>query len=372
MQLKKCKFCLVVLLTVICLLLMYYFHFFAKSQLLFTHAFYIPIVIASMFYKRVGILLSLFLGLCLILSQYYSGLGFTMGDFVRPLVFTLVAFTVTALSCRNRNYSVKLKQTQEYEELYNKLKITNNELNIAYKKLAENEKNLARSNADKDAFMRILAHDLRSPFNSLIGLSDSLLDNLEAMEMSEIKTHVSFISQMVNRTFVLLDDLLLWSRAKAGQLVFEPVNLNFNSLVADIIDEKNNQASLKSIKLINNVLPNTYLFADAHMLKTVVRNLVSNAIKFTKSNGIVEISAVKYNNECTVKIIDNGVGIDADSLVMLWDFGKTITTRGTNNEKGTGLGLVLCKEFVKKHNGKIWAESQPGIGSSFIFTIPQN
>ncbi|MEN8119031.1 MAG: PAS domain S-box protein [Bacteroidota bacterium] len=236
--------------------------------------------------------------------------------------------------------------------------------------LKKYSKELKQLNSDKDRFMQILAHDLKSPFNSIIGFSDLLLTNLHKYPVDEIEKQLTVINSISLKTFDLLNDLLLWSTSQSGNLPFNPEKLNFIDICINSIEEKKEQAYQKNITIKCLTNDTIYIQSDKNLLKTILRNLISNAIKFTHKNGRIDISAVNNEDATLVTVSDNGIGMSSEDISKLWNFAKPYTNEGTAKEKGTGLGLVLCKEFVEKHGGKIWAESKEGKGCSFKFTLP--
>ncbi len=229
---------------------------------------------------------------------------------------------------------------------------------------------LSKLNLDKDRFLSILAHDLRSPFNMLLGLSDLLLKNLDNYNAIKIEELLTLINMVSHQTFNLLEDLLLWSKSQSGKISFNPIKIDFNKICAEILSELSYQAEAKKIFINSLNSEKIILLADLNLLKTILRNLISNAIKFTNKNGQINVFAVKTESNAIITISDNGIGIEKENQNKLWDFSLPYTTPGTDSEKGTGLGLLLCKEFVEKHKGKIWVESELGRGSDFKFTIP--
>jgi PAS domain S-box-containing protein len=237
-------------------------------------------------------------------------------------------------------------------------------------KIKEYEKQLLQLSIDKDRFLSILGHDLRSPFTALLGLSDILKENIQEFDVEEIKNMAGDINKTAQNTFNLLEDLLKWARSQQGKIPFKPENMTFVDICMDVTEVLKPSANAKNITINYNVANGIKVFADIDMLKTVLRNLVSNAIKFTNNSGSIYISAKQSNSNITITVSDNGIGINPDNLAKLFDVGQVITTKGTEDEKGTGLGLLLCKEFVEKHSGKIWVESEVGKGSEFKFTLP--
>ena len=236
--------------------------------------------------------------------------------------------------------------------------------------LKESEKQLLRLNADKDRFISILGHDLRSPFTALIGLSDLLLENIRVYSTDETEVLLNHLKDASTDTFALLEDLLAWTSSQSGKLPFNPQILDFSDICKNILESINTNALSKNITIKISTIKNISIFADNNMLKTVLRNLVSNAIKFTNNSGTININAEENSENVTISVSDNGIGIMPDKLIKLFDISHRQTTKGTEQESGTGLGLILCKEFVEKHGGKIWVESEVGKGSDFKFTLP--
>jgi signal transduction histidine kinase len=225
-------------------------------------------------------------------------------------------------------------------------------------------------NSDKDLFISTLAHDLRSPFTVLLGLSDLLLENIRQYTLDEIENQVKILKNSAKDTFILLEDLLMWIRAQSGLISFKPQNLGLYQICKTIIDTFYSIAGKKDITIHNEIPVGVIVYADINMLKIVLRNLISNAIKFTNSGGAINISAERIDSDIVISVRDNGIGIKPDILKNLFDISKIKNSRGTAQETGTGLGLWLCKEFVEKHHGKIRVESEFGKGSEFKFTLP--
>lgn len=228
---------------------------------------------------------------------------------------------------------------------------------------------LATNNA-KDKFFSILAHDLRGPLGSALGWSDMLNQEIDSLPVEQVKKISGTIYNSISSTFNLLTNLLDWARTQTGKIDFiiEPVNMR------DVLEEVyyllSGQAQLKSINITHQIPKELMVYADRNMLTTIIRNLVSNAIKYTHADGKISISCILNNHWCTIGVSDNGVGMTQSQIDQLFSVENTISSPGTNKEKGTGLGLVLCKEFVEKHEGNIWVESQVGIGSTFYFKVP--
>lgn len=261
------------------------------------------------------------------------------------------------------NSELEIKIKQRTEQL--------GALNQNLENLVENRtKELRTANADKDKFLQILAHDLKNPFNSLLGFSDLLIKNLQKYDIQKIENQIKIIYKTTHQTYELLEQILLWAKSQSGKLTLELQEIEFLSESNKIIHLLENQASEKSIKLNSFETEKIILTADLNIFKTVLRNLVLNAIKFTNQNGQINIYAEKNHSNMIITVSDNGIGIDKNVTPRLWEFSDNYSTTGTNNEKGTGFGLILCKELIEKHGGKIWVESEVGKGSDFKFTLP--
>jgi PAS domain S-box-containing protein len=233
----------------------------------------------------------------------------------------------------------------------------------------QNEK-LSSLNAQKDKFFSIIGHDLKSPFNSILGFSELLEEQVSEKDYDNVDKYAKIIGQSSKRAMDLLMNLLEWSRAHTGKMEFSPENFDLVHFINEVALLHHNIAAQKSITLKKDLPHNLPVFADKQMIRTVMRNLTSNAIKFTRQGGEVTISAKKRAKEIVVSVSDNGIGIAPGRIEKLFRIDESDSTPGTNSEKGTGLGLVLCKEFVEKHGGKIRADSKQNEGSKFSFTIP--
>ena len=229
---------------------------------------------------------------------------------------------------------------------------------------------LKEMNASKDRFFSIIAHDLKNPFSSIIGFSKML--NEEAGSDNHIKTReiAGMINSSASQTLSLLENLLEWANSQRGKILFNPQKISLNELVNEEFMTLSDLARAKNIELKISFSENLSVFADKNMIKTILRNLISNAIKFTRRNGQVVVDAAPDKRSMRISVSDTGIGISKESMLKLFRIDGNLSGRGTENEKGTGLGLFLCKEFVDKHGGKIWAESEPGKGSTFTFLIP--
>lgn len=273
----------------------------------------------------------------------------------------------------NKKYQVKLENTITEKTI--KLIEQKQQIEITNAKLNQTNEELQESNATKDKFFSIIAHDLRSPFNAMLGLSNLLNKNFDKYDTNKQKHYLTLINQGIQKEFKLLENLLTWACSQSNTIAFNPKIVKLHLLFNDTIELLSQSANDKEIKLTNNISENFSLNADEDMLSTIIRNLISNAVKFTPKGGEVTINANEitdknYQKFAEICIKDNGIGISKEFQSKLFDISKNILTLGTENEKGTGLGLILCKEFVEKQNGKIWVESEINKGSKFIFTIP--
>jgi CheY-like chemotaxis protein/nitrogen-specific signal transduction histidine kinase len=252
------------------------------------------------------------------------------------------------------------------------LSLALNNANLRTRQIHRLNKQLEKLNFDKDRFISILGHDLKSPVNNILGFSEILADEINSPNKDEIEEIAKNINKSAKITNMLLEDILIWARAQQGKIPFKPQILSFADICKNILENLNPNADAKNIALDYSKVDHLTVFADIDMLKTVLRNLVSNAIKFTNSGGRININAEENPGNVIISVLDNGIGIPPDDLTKLFDISQVLSTKGTAKETGTGLGLLLCKEFVEKHGGKIWVESEEGKGSRFSFTLPYN
>ena len=237
--------------------------------------------------------------------------------------------------------------------------------------LVRSEQELRKTNKMKDKFFSILSHDLRSPFQGLIGMANILADDDE-LTNEERKEFTQKLYEVLKTQFNFIDGLLTWNRAQRGAIEFNPSLNDISSLITETVSLLSNGIENKKLDLFCD-LPEKNLFNfDRNMIATVVRNLISNAIKFTRRGGKIKIALQDSPDSISFIIQDTGVGIKEDELKKLWGVENYYSTKGTDGEGGTGLGLILCKDFVEKHGGKISVESEVDKGSIFTFTLPQS
>lgn len=256
----------------------------------------------------------------------------------------------------------------EYNELGNPILSIGTVSDIT--ELKEKENKLQEAIETKDKFLSIIAHDLRSPFNTLLGFSEVLMKEHKEYGVEEREKMIKLVNLSANMAFNLLENLLSWSLSQFGKIKFSPEKLNLKTLLLGILDGLQQLAYRKNIQILETFFVEAVCFADKNMIATIFRNLISNAIKFTNRNGTITIAAEKENGFLEISVTDTGVGIPKERIDDIFCINKNISTKGTVGEKGSGLGLILCKDFVERHGGKIRVKSEIGKGTSFIFTIP--
>ena len=240
-----------------------------------------------------------------------------------------------------------------------------------FQNIKQMNESLHELNATKDKFFSIVAHDLRSPLANVIQFCDLLLEFLKAEDYSKVEQIAEITQKTAKNSMALLVNILEWARSQSGRIEFNPTQVQLHDLVDESIVLLSEGANQKSIQLVNTTPDGQEIVADKKMLNTVFRNILSNAIKFTSPGGEVKIESEIKNGVCQVAISDNGAGIPEQNITKIFSLEDAVSTSGTQGEQGTGLGLILCKEFVEKHGGQIWVESKEDQGSTFFFTIPE-
>jgi len=227
------------------------------------------------------------------------------------------------------------------------------------------------SNAEKDKLFSIIAHDLRSPFNSFLGLTQIMAENLQDLTMEEIRKFTLTMRDSVSHLYRLLENLLQWARMQQGMILFNPEVIPLCSIIIDSLDIVAEPAQLKEIEITCTIPENLEVLADVNVVQTIIRNLASNAVKFTPRGGKVDISARMLPDRfIEISVADTGIGMNQEILDKLFRLDGKVNREGTEGEASTGLGLILCKEFIEKQGGKLWVESEEGKGSVFYFTLP--
>jgi two-component system, sensor histidine kinase and response regulator len=252
----------------------------------------------------------------------------------------------------------------------NKLIDKNHELEMINKKLVESETNLKKLNATKDRLFSIIAHDLRSPFNSILGLSEVLSHNSDKMKKENFLKYMGMINLSAKNLCCQLDNLLEWSRTQTNNIKYKPEFLDLRLLTLNVFTLFELTAYQKKIDLICDINQSTLVFADIDTITAVLRNLTDNAIKFTKEGGQIIVSSKKNENFVEVSVKDSGIGMTGEDVNKLFNIDTAYTRRGTCDEHGSGLGLLMCREFTEMNGGKIWVKSEENVGSTFSFTVP--
>lgn len=236
--------------------------------------------------------------------------------------------------------------------------------------IEKSEQELRVLNASKNKFFSIIAHDLKNPLHTVLGYSQLLSDDYEHFNETERRKFAGDIYKSTNNIFRLLQNLLEWSRTQTGRLNFSPEVVEYQKILDNSMSVLRTLADQKNIEIKTGNDPDLTIFADPQMIETVLRNLINNAIKFTPEGGHIEVAAKESDGQILISVVDSGVGISEEDSQNLFKIDSKVKRKGTNNEDGSGLGLILCHEFVSKHNGQIWVNSVPGKGSEFVFTIP--
>ena|GEM_PF-781796 len=244
-------------------------------------------------------------------------------------------------------------------------KLTKNQI-----KIVKQKKELEELNATKDKFFTIIAHDLKNPFNTVIGLTELLMERYNTYDISKIIEFIKQINKFSNNAFNLLEDLLQWAKSQTGRMEVKPERVDLYELFIENKNLLEDKSIKKDIKINVESISKEYAFIDRNMISTVIRNLLSNAVKFTKSGGEINLRTNKQGDHFKVEISDNGIGIPEENLIKIFKIDANISTLGTEEESGTGLGLIISKEFVEKNNGTISVSSKEGEGTTFQFTVP--
>jgi signal transduction histidine kinase/predicted negative regulator of RcsB-dependent stress response len=245
-------------------------------------------------------------------------------------------------------------------------------LNEINNRLTKSENELRRLVQTKDKLFSIIAHDLRSPFTALVGLTEVLSKSAKEMTPTEVAEYGSVINESSQKLLDLIDNLLSWSRSQTGKIKLVTQNISIDKIAKEIASVLQLQASAKGIKIVVDIDSDLTIFADYDTISTVLRNLTSNAIKYTEKDGIIKLTAEKQNGDVKIYVTDNGVGISANNINKLFKIEDSFSTKGTSQEAGTGLGLIICKEFVEKNGGEIAVNSIVGEGTTFTITIPSH
>jgi signal transduction histidine kinase len=309
-------------------------------------------------------------------SQQYISAGFQEPDFSisqEILVQGLVRGKVLVGYVQKSMEPARISFLQEEESLLGV--IVENlegiiERKLALEEVSQKKEELQRSIAEKDQFFSIIAHDLRSPISGFLSLTQMMSEELQELSQEELQNMTWELNRSAQDLHELLENLLEWSRIQRGKISYRPQAWDLQSVVRQNLRLVNPAAEGKEVQLQDNVPASLQVLADRHMLDCILRNLLFNAVKFTPRGGWVQISAESQGSWLQIQVQDTGTGMDQDMVCGLFHLGHKVQKPGTEGEKGSGLGLLLCQEFVHKHSGRIWVRSSPKQGSIFYFTLP--
>jgi signal transduction histidine kinase len=278
------------------------------------------------------------------------------------LIIAIVIFAFLLILLIHQNTSKK--------KAFNLLEYKNYQVHKMKDEIDEQSNKLKQLNSTKDKFFSIIAHDLKNPFNSIAGFTELMIENNDKYDEAKRLKFLKIIKGSTAKVSSLLDNLLMWANSQSGNLKFNPKNINLAQQVTGVISFLEIQAINKDIAILNRVEKNVHVKADENMLDTIFRNLISNAIKFTEPKGEILIYATLKNDFYEITVKDNGVGITEAEIEAIFSVNEISSSLGTSNEQGSGLGLILCRDFVESHGGKIWVKSMVNEGSEFKFTLP--
>lgn len=284
----------------------------------------------------------------------------------KTLTFTIVILFLFVLSETALYYLYKISRRNSSDEI--KIAVLENER----QKLQAATSSLDETISTKNKFFSIVAHELKNPLSIILLTAEFIETNYDEFEPEEIRQSVSNVREAAQRISHLLNNLLDWSRQQGQTISYQPQTIYLDRIADEITQLFKPNATVKSIKLINSVTGSIPIFADKNMVTAVVRNLVSNAVKFTPNGGKIELSTQEDGAWVTICVQDTGVGMDEDRLKNIFNSGNNVSSSGTMGETGTGLGLNLCLDFALKNDGKIWATSEKGKGSSFYLKLPKD
>ncbi|TVR41479.1 MAG: hypothetical protein EA394_05960 [Bacteroidia bacterium] len=303
-------------------------------------------------------------------------------NFLFLIIFLILALLILLytrfLEIRKTNKVLEFQKeeigrtNQQLRDLNDSLLSEKKKVEDLNEKLMDSEKSLIEINKTKDKFFSIISHDLRNPFASIVSFSRILKRDIDNLSKKELKDLTKELDRSVVNINSLLENLLQWSRSQTGQITYQPEYFDLNEIVKENLDLFAKAANDKNIQIVNLISVRVDVWADINMTDTIIRNLISNALKYTHPGGHLEINAQKTNGFLEVSVKDDGVGISEEDQKKLFRIDSLFSTYGTLDEKGSGLGLLLCNEFVKKQGGQMHLQSEKGKGSVFSFTIPHS
>ncbi|MFZ4591337.1 MAG: hybrid sensor histidine kinase/response regulator [Ignavibacteria bacterium] len=266
---------------------------------------------------------------------------------------------------------IKLKEAEnELKRKNSELESLNTELIVSKNLIEKSAQELELLNHEKDKFFSIIAHDLKNPLAGFVGLTEMVSFRIEKFSTDELKHYLDLMHNSAGQLNELLSNLLEWARLQMGNIEFKPDSNNLFDLVEKIVGLQNSNITAKSINVSVKMPSNLGFVFDLYMLETVLRNLITNAVKFTKENGSVVIAANMINNNIVISVKDSGIGMPPPLAKKIFSLKEVVSRKGTSGEASTGLGLILCKSFVEKNNGSIWFETEAGMGSTFFVSLP--
>ena len=229
---------------------------------------------------------------------------------------------------------------------------------------------LKKLNTRKDKFFTILAHDLRNPFNAIKTFLGYIIENLDSYNMEQLKEELLLIHSSANNAYKLLEDILLWEQAQSNNIPFQPTKINLKQVISEAIETLSLEASAKAVSIENSISNEVKVFADKNMISTILRNIITNSIKYSSKGRTIFINGIEKEEHFSISIIDQGIGINSEKLTQLFDIANTKSSLGTSDEHGSGLGLLICKEFIETNGGKINVQSTVNVGTEVILTLP--
>jgi len=298
-------------------------------------------------------------------EKQYNEMQVVKNRLIIVILIVIVLLVLSLVILYYNRYQLKHKAAVALKEKLDIIEKINQQLK-------ESEEELRKLNNTKDKFFSIMAHDIKNPLGGMLTITDVIKNDFKRLTDEEKMEMFETINKSAQHLYTLLENLLHWSRSQTGRIPFKPVKLNLYEIVNNNIELQKANSDKKNIIIINMIDQNLTAVADKEMFNLIVRNLISNAIKFTNNNGQIIISAQQKDGMIEVSVEDNGVGISKDNIGKLFRIDTQLIVPGTNNETGTGLGLILCKEFVTKNGGDIWVTSEEGKGTKFSFTVPAN
>jgi len=296
-----------------------------------------------------------------------GGLDYIVKPFQHEEVFARVTIHLRIRKLQQQLESQNALLQEKNEQLQREI----TERKRAEEQLKDLNQQLREANASKDRFFSIISHDLRGPFTALLGFSETVITCIDEYSKEKIKENMLRIRTSSEAIYTLLENLLAWSRLQQDMLEYSPRKISLDELTEDSIYLFEPGAGQKQITLRSVVQKNTTAYADSNMIDTVLRNLISNALKFTHTGDTIEVSAIQAGDHIEIAVSDTGIGISREDIPKLFQIDTQYTNIGTAGEKGTGLGLSLCKDLIEKNGGGIWVESEVGTGTTFKFTLPR-